>query len=261
MLPWSIVLPSAVGELAVRLPLPAVAVAPAPTLIPTWPAAKLLQQHRLAAGLSQPALAAAAGLSRTTISNLENGDHPNPHYRSLAALANTLHLDLTALLTGDESCGAWPGVPYPLQWAGGDLLRTCRAGQGLTLTALHTRTGLGYDLLRAIERGPVGVSYATLVQLAAGLHIDLRQLIPATHPVAVLVPTAASHPAEPTVWTIAEAMAYTGMNANQIYKLIERGQIGNSWRGKTRVVVATEIYAWRIRHDQDRRGRRALHAA
>ncbi|MDQ2809358.1 MAG: helix-turn-helix domain-containing protein [Chloroflexota bacterium] len=260
MLPWSIALPSAVGELAVSLPLPAVAVASAPAPAPHWPAAKLLQQHRLAAGLSQPALAAAAGLSRTTVSNLENGDHPNPHYRSLAALANTLHLDLAALLTGDEPSSAWSGAPYPLQWAGSTLLQTCRAGQGLTLTALHTRTGLGYDLLRAIERGPVGISYATLVQLAAGLNIDVRQLISSTHP-APVAQAAASHPAEPTVWTIAEAMAYTGMNANQIYKLIERGQIGNSWRGKTRVVVANEIYAWRIRHDQDRRGRRALCAA
>ena len=260
MLSWSIVLPSVVGELTVSLPLPAVTAAAVPASPPHWPGAALLQRHRLAAGLSQPALAAAAGLSRTTVSNLENGDHPNPHYRSLAALANTLHLDLVALLTGDEPCGAWSGEPYALQWSGGELLRTCRAGQGLTLTALHSRTGLGYDLLRAIERGPVGVSYATLVQLAAGLNIDVRQLITSTHAAPVLVP-AAAHPAEPTVWTIAEATAYTGMNANQIYKLIERGQIGNSWRGKTRVVVATEIYAWRIRHDQDRRGRRAMRAA
>ncbi len=261
MLPWSIALPSAVGELAVSLPLPVAAGAPLPAPVPCWPGAALLQQRRLAAGLSQSGLAAAAGLSRTTVSNLENGDHPNPHYRSLAALANTLHLDLVALLTGDEVSAAWSGEPYPLQWSGGDLLQTCRAGQGLTLTALHSRTGLGYDLLRAIERGPVGVSYVTLVQLAAGLNIDLRQLIPSTHPAPVAVQAAASHPAEPTVWTIAEAMAYTGMNANQIYKLIERGQIGNSWRGKTRVVVANEIYAWRIRHDQDRRGRRAMRAA
>ena len=261
MLPWSIVLPSAVGELAVSLPLPVATVAPAPVPVPPWPGAALLQQHRLVAGLSRSALAAAAGLSRTTVSNLENGDHPNPHYRSLAALANTLHLNLVALLTGDAPSSAWSGAPYPLQWAGSDLLQTCRARQGLTVTALHTRTGLGYDLLRAIERGPVGVSYATLVQLAAGLHIDVQQLIPPPHPAPVPAAAAAAHPAEPTVWTIAEAMAYTGMNANQIYKLIERGQIGNSWRGKTRVVVATEIYTWRIRHDQDRRGRRDLRAA
>ncbi len=262
MLPWSIVLPSPVGELAVSLPLPCAETTPLCAPVSAWPGAALLQHCRQAAGLTQPALARAAELSRTTVTNLEKGDHPNPHYRTLAALANTLHLDLPALLTGDPPRSAWSGVPYPLAWSGGDLLRTCRASQGLTLTVLRTRTGLGYDLLRAIERGPVGVSYATLVQLAAGLNIDVRHLIPSTHPTVVAVPQpVAPHPAEPTVWTIAEAMAYTGMNANHIYKLIERGQIGSSWRGKTRVVIAAELYTWRIRHDQDRRGRRALRAA
>jgi transcriptional regulator with XRE-family HTH domain len=53
----------------------------------------LLQQYRLAAGLSQEELAERAGLSRRGISDLERGERRLPHPATVRRLANALNLD------------------------------------------------------------------------------------------------------------------------------------------------------------------------
>src|SRR5690349_4212355 len=52
----------------------------------------LLKRYRLAAGLSQEALAARASLSARTISDLERGIHGTPHLDTLELLASALSL-------------------------------------------------------------------------------------------------------------------------------------------------------------------------
>jgi transcriptional regulator with XRE-family HTH domain len=53
----------------------------------------LLQRHRVAAGLSQEALAERAGLSRRGISDLERGKRRVPHPATARRLADALKLD------------------------------------------------------------------------------------------------------------------------------------------------------------------------
>src|SRR5947208_6602565 len=52
----------------------------------------LLKRYRLAAGLSQEALAARASLSARTISDLERGIHDTPHTDTLELLTSALSL-------------------------------------------------------------------------------------------------------------------------------------------------------------------------
>src|SRR5260370_20467875 len=52
----------------------------------------LLKRYRLAAGLSQEALAARARLSGRTISDLERGVHATPHTDTLELLTGALSL-------------------------------------------------------------------------------------------------------------------------------------------------------------------------
>lgn len=49
--------------------------------------AELLRQHRLAAGLTQEALADRAGLSVRGIADLERGARRYPHFHTLRSLA------------------------------------------------------------------------------------------------------------------------------------------------------------------------------
>ncbi|HUS16384.1 MAG TPA: helix-turn-helix domain-containing protein [Chloroflexia bacterium] len=260
MLAWNSDLAVQPGPPATLWPVPGPA--GAPVIAGAWPGAALLQQYREAAGLSRAQLAARARICRSTVADLENGQHRNPYYRTLAALANVLHVDLTGLILGEAPAGPWTGRPHDLCWAGAQVVSTCRAAQGLTLKELQARSGLSRDLLRAIERRPMSISYSTLIQLAAALGITTRQLITGQVPARLDAVLAAGHPvAEAEVWTVAEATARTGMSADQVYKLIARQQIAARWRGKTRVVVASELHAWNVRHGCDGRGRRPAVAA
>ncbi len=54
----------------------------------------LLKRYRLAAGLSQEALAAQANLSTRAVSDLERGLHRTPHPDTLELLANALSLSV-----------------------------------------------------------------------------------------------------------------------------------------------------------------------
>ena len=81
----------------------------------------LLKRYRLAAGLSQEALAARASLSARTISDLERGIHGTPHSDTLALLTGALSLSAQqhALLLAAArpevvaSLEAPPGSPSP----------------------------------------------------------------------------------------------------------------------------------------------------
>jgi transcriptional regulator with XRE-family HTH domain len=57
-----------------------------------WSVGELVRRHRLAAGLSQAALAKRAGLSRRGVSDIERGVIMSPHQETLARLADALHL-------------------------------------------------------------------------------------------------------------------------------------------------------------------------
>src|SRR6266702_3199380 len=74
--------------------------------------AELLRQHRLAAGLTQEALADRAGLSVRGIADLERGARRYPHFHKLRGLAQALELDPAdrmALL----AAGQRPGTVLP----------------------------------------------------------------------------------------------------------------------------------------------------
>ena len=74
--------------------------------------AELLRQHRLAAGLTQEALADRAGLSVRGIADLERGARRYPHFHTLRSLAQALELDpagRVALL----AAGQRPAPPDP----------------------------------------------------------------------------------------------------------------------------------------------------
>jgi transcriptional regulator with XRE-family HTH domain len=71
----------------------------------------LLQQHRLAAGLSQEELAEQAGLSRRGISDLERGLRETPYPATIRRLAEALSLpeaERAALLAASRQGGPTP---------------------------------------------------------------------------------------------------------------------------------------------------------
>ena len=85
---------------------------------------ELLRQHRIAAALSQEALAERAGVSVRAISDLERGIHRVPRLETLRLLAEALRLsetDRMALLTatrpavlGGEPAASAPSAPGSL---------------------------------------------------------------------------------------------------------------------------------------------------
>src|SRR6266571_6240755 len=86
----------------------------------------LLKRYRLAAGLSQEALAARASLSARTISDLERGIHDTPHTDTLELLTSALSLSAqqrglllasarpeVAAVVDDSLHSPSPGLPLP----------------------------------------------------------------------------------------------------------------------------------------------------
>ncbi|MBA2395071.1 MAG: helix-turn-helix domain-containing protein, partial [Ktedonobacteraceae bacterium] len=74
----------------------------------------LLKHYRLAAGLSQEALAARARLSARTISDLERGIHASPHTDTRRLLTDALSLtdqQRTLLLVSAHSADACVDTP------------------------------------------------------------------------------------------------------------------------------------------------------
>jgi transcriptional regulator with XRE-family HTH domain len=222
-----------------------------------WEGVNVLRQCREAAGLSQESLAEAAGLGRGAVRALESGRRANPLYRTLAALANALQINLAALLLGDATRLQPPvGYPYPLEWSGYGLIRQWREERGLTLHALSEQAQLNRAVLRSLEAAdPPAVTYSTLASLANGLGVPLVTLIPELTPPARPAHGPGTSAAPPVLWTVAEAAAQTGATQKQLYQLIARGLVSATWRGKTRVILAASLEAWVSRHQHDGRGR------
>jgi predicted ATPase len=117
----------------------------------------LLRQHRLAAGLSQEALAEKAGLSVRGLSDLERGVRRAPYPATVARLAEALGLDAAARMalatTGrraetpvDSDDGAdrpEPALPTPLSSFVGRERELAEIGRLLKTTRLLTLTGAG----------------------------------------------------------------------------------------------------------------------
>jgi transcriptional regulator with XRE-family HTH domain len=73
--------------------------------------AKRIKQLREGAGLSQQALATAAGLSISVVTQLEQGNRSDPRVSTAAALASALGVTMDEMLAGaaDEEAGADSG--------------------------------------------------------------------------------------------------------------------------------------------------------
>ena len=157
----------------------------------SFPAA--LRRHRLAAGLSQGALAERAGLSLRGVSDLERGLR-SPRPETLRMLADALGLEARA--RAEFAAAAWPASRAEVDGPGGDAAG--RAALPLPLTPLVGRAaevaevvGLlcppGVRLLTLIGPGGVGKTRLGL-QAAADLSASFRDgvsfvgLAPITEP-------------------------------------------------------------------------------
>jgi non-specific serine/threonine protein kinase len=141
----------------------------------------LLQQHRVAAGLSQEELAERAGLSRRGISDLERGARRAPHPATLRRLADALELDQaerTALLASARTADARVHLatgPEPAP-SFADLLRRARMGARLSQAALAQKTGLSERAISDLERGVRRFPYSdTVTRLIQALDLGERE--------------------------------------------------------------------------------------
>ena len=195
----------------------------------------LLRSHRVAAGLTQEALAEAAGLSARAVRALEAGERTAPHRDTVRLLAGALPL------SGDEraalEAGArrparrWPtdtptptrapgALPVPLTplvgrerevaairarlGRGGVRLLTLigTGGVGKTRLALHAAAGLG-PTDGWPDGGPGGAPYPDGVRLAALAALRDPALVPQVVAAAVGV---REEPGRPLVDTLADAL-------------------------------------------------------
>ncbi|BCV23812.1 helix-turn-helix domain-containing protein [Gelria sp. Kuro-4] len=125
-----------------------------------------LKAAREARGLSLSALAAAARVSSSYLSEVEHGrKSPSlPVLRRLAAALNLAPADLIAAEARDTAL------------APGERVRLLREEKGLTLSALAEKAGITTSYLSEIERGQAGPALTTLERLAQALGTTLAQL-------------------------------------------------------------------------------------
>ena len=98
--------------------------------------------RRAQRGMSGAELARRAGISKTTLSNLEAGEG-NPTVATLDALAVALRIPMTDLLAGDTSSGPVfvPGTPGDPQELTRELLRRISGGHSLEMWRMRIPAG------------------------------------------------------------------------------------------------------------------------
>jgi transcriptional regulator with XRE-family HTH domain len=127
-----------------------------------------LLRLRSQAGLSQQALAAAAGLSWRTVLRLERGQRRHPTRATLTKLATTLKVSITELAGGRPELGT-AGLALRLV-----LLRR-RAG--LSQRALAEASALSPQAIHRIETRAIRHPHLrTLQRLAAALRVPVYEL-------------------------------------------------------------------------------------
>ncbi|MDQ6673061.1 MAG: helix-turn-helix domain-containing protein [Chloroflexota bacterium] len=146
----------------------------------------LLRQHRLAAGISQAALAERAGLSLRGVSDLERGARRAPYPDTVRRLADALHVsdsDRAGLLVARwraaqlPHAGSGPGsLPIPLTSLVGrddavnDVQRLLQGCHLLTLTGPGGigKTRMALEVARRVDSGYAdGIALARLDALSA----------------------------------------------------------------------------------------------
>ena len=161
-----------------------------------------LRQYRQQQGLTQPALAASAGIRRAYISQIEMGKR-NITVLTLFRFARALQMPAASLLATLDTHTArapltpadprntrgtreatpavtpspQPGEATPLLQLLGATLRHYRQEAGLSQPALAARTGLNPTYIGQIEHGQRNVSVLSLLRLAEVLEISVAALL------------------------------------------------------------------------------------
>src|SRR5690242_70369 len=113
-----------------------------PSQPPTFGA--LLKRHRIAAGLSQEALAERAGLSGQAISTLERGVKQRPYRETVRRLASALGLSAAEATRLEAAVPRRRGPPSAVRWG-----RAVAAADGPT----EWQPGCGADRTTTPTRG------------------------------------------------------------------------------------------------------------
>jgi transcriptional regulator with XRE-family HTH domain len=148
---------------------------PAPTSVNAL-LAKNLVAHRNRLGVSQVALAHAAGLAANTVGHIEK-KAPGVRLQTLSRLSIALDLDPTVLLNSDDEVTPAPYRVRDLDDCVAQNLKRFRNARGLTQEDLSTRSGLDRKQVYKIESKNVSVRVDTLGAVAEALGVQAWQLL------------------------------------------------------------------------------------
>lgn len=130
-----------------------------------------VRELRRERGLTQRELAQAAGLSRSVVARIEQGN-AKPHPDSLAAIAYTLGLSVSDL-AGEET-----GLERDILAEFGCRLRNLREAEGLTRQELGQAVGVTAATIATYECGRVCPQKKFLAALAERFGVSVSELLP-----------------------------------------------------------------------------------